>query len=322
MKTRIIFALSAMLFAGAALSCRADTTQVRAGTYNIRVSSADANSTNAWTCRKKDVSALIRKLDLDVVGFQEVRPNQLEFLRKAFPKYAVSGFFTNDAKKVATQNPILFRKERFDLLKEGVFWLSETPEVPNSKSWKTAYARSCSWVILADRESRATLCFANVHTDHISGLAREKGMEVVLDHLDEIVPKGAAVILVGDHNCRETAKPSKLAAAKMRNALYVSQTPPKGPWRTFTSWRWVEHETPTTEALKVDIFVRNALKGTPEGDRLEDGIPVFRKYGARIDYIYVSEGVKVLDYETHADERSDGHFYPSDHFPVTATVEL
>ncbi len=322
MKTIDILALSAMLFAGAALSCRADSTQVRVGTYNLRVSNADVNSTNAWKNRRGDVGALLRKLDLDVVGFQEVLPTQLEFLRKAFPECAVSGFFTNGAKKVATQNPILFRKERFDLLKEGVFWLSETPEVPNSKSWKTAYARCCSWVILADRKSGATLCFANVHTDHISRLAREKGMEVVLDRLDETAPKGASVILVGDHNCRENAKPAKLAAARMRDALYATQTPPKGPWRTFTGWRWVERETPASEALKVDSAIRNATKKSSEGERLEGGIPVFRKYGARIDYIYVSEGVNVLDYETHADERSDGHFYPSDHFPVTADIEL
>ncbi len=192
---------------------------VRVGTYNIRVSSADVNSTNAWKYRKGDLTNLVHRLDLDVVGFQEVRPNQLEFLREAFPK-------------------------------------------------------------------------------------------------------GTPVILVGDHNCRENAKPAQQVAAKMRNVLYATQTPPKGPWRTFTGWRWVERETPAAEAIKVDVSVRNANAKSPEGQRIEDGIPVFRKYGARIDYIYVSEGVKVLDYETHADERSDGHFYPSDHFPVTATVEL
>ena len=296
---------------------------VRVGTYNIRVSSADVNSTNAWKYRKGDLTNLVHRLDLDVVGFQEVRPNQLEFLREAFPECAVSGFFHDNARqKVATPNPIFFRRKQFDLLKEGVFWLSETPEVRNSKSWDTKFARVCSWVILTDKASGTTLCFANVHTDHISRLAREKGMELVLGRLDEIAPKGTPVILVGDHNCRENAKPAQLVAAKMRNALYATQTPPKGPWRTFTGWRWVERETPAAEAIKVDVSVRNANAKSPEGQRIEDGIPVFRKYGARIDYIYVSEGVKVLDYETHADERSDGHFYPSDHFPVTATVEL
>ena len=316
--------LSAFALFAIAASLSVAAPPVRVGTYNIRVASADVNSTNAWKYRKGDLANLVRKLDLDVVGFQEVRYNQLEFLREAFPECAVSGFFHDETQKRQenTPNPIFFRKERFGLLKEGAFWLSETPEVPNSKSWDTKFARICSWVILTNKTSGAPLCFANVHTDHISYLAREKGMELVLDRLDEIAPKGTPVILVGDHNCRENAKPAQLAAAKMRNALYATQTPPKGPWRTFTRWRWVERETPATEAIKVDISVRNANAKSPEGQRIEDGMPVFQKYGMRIDYIYVSEGVKVLDYETHADERSDGHFCPSDHFPVTATVEL
>ena len=55
MKTAIHIALGAILFAGAAFSCRADIMQVRVGTYNIRVSSADVNSTNAWNCRKGEL---------------------------------------------------------------------------------------------------------------------------------------------------------------------------------------------------------------------------------------------------------------------------
>ncbi len=323
MKKTLLPALAVLLLLGTAIPCDGTPAQLRVGTYNIRVSSADTATTNAWRYRRKDVANLVRKLDLDVVGFQEVRSNQLDFLHKAFPKYAVSGYWQNGAgQKVATSNPVFFRKERFDLLKEGVFWLSETPDVPNSKSWNTKNIRCCVWVVLADTAAGTTQCFANVHTDHISALAREKGMELLLNRLDEIAPKGAAVILVGDHNCRENTKPAKLAASKMQNAFYATKTPPKGPWRTFTGWRWVEHETPATEAMKVDVAIRNATKATPEGERREDGIPVFLKYGARIDYIYVSEGVKVLDCETHADVRSDGHFYPSDHFPVTAVIEF
>jgi endonuclease/exonuclease/phosphatase family metal-dependent hydrolase len=211
-RSLITFSLFAI---AASLSVAAPT--IKVGTYNIRVASADVNSTNAWKYRKGDLANLVRKLDLDIVAFQEVRPNQREFLQKAFPEYTVSGFFHNDAQKqnVGTPNPIFFRKERFDLLKEGIFWLSETPDVPNSKSWDSALPRLCSWVILTNKTSGTTLCFANVHTDHISKLAREKGMEVVLNRLDEIAPKGASVILVGDHNCRENAKPAQLAAAKM-----------------------------------------------------------------------------------------------------------
>ena len=313
------FALSALLLSGLALPSPAEPLAV--GTYNIRTSSADGNSTNAWKYRKADLAVFVRKLDLDVVGFQETKSNQMTFLQKQLPLYTMAGHFQKDGKQRMEGNPIFFRKSRFDLLREGVFWLSETPEVPGSKSWDTAYSRSCTWAILKDKASGATLCFANVHTDHISALAREKGMELLLGRLEEIAPEGASVVLVGDHNCRENAKPAQLAAAKLRDALYASKTPPQGPWRSFTGWRWVEKETPAVDALKVDISVRNARKGTPEGDRIEDGVPVFRKYGSRIDYIYVSEGVEVLSYETHADTRPAAKLYPSDHFPVTAKIE-
>ena len=47
-----------------------------------------------------------------------------------------------------------------------------------------------------------------------------------------------------------------------------------------------------------------------------------KKYGHRIDYIYVSPGVKVLDYATVPDTRPGMTLYPSDHFPVVATVSL
>ena len=46
------------------------------------------------------------------------------------------------------------------------------------------------------------------------------------------------------------------------------------------------------------------------------------KYGARIDYIYVSPGVKVLEFETVNAPRPGKKLYPSDHFPVAAVIEL
>lgn len=44
--------------------------------------------------------------------------------------------------------------------------------------------------------------------------------------------------------------------------------------------------------------------------------------GPRLDYIYVSPGVRVKDYRTVSTPRPGKKLYPSDHFPVTATVEL
>ena len=41
-----------------------------------------------------------------------------------------------------------------------------------------------------------------------------------------------------------------------------------------------------------------------------------------IDYIYVSDGTRVLDFTTHDDKRPGTDLYPSDHFPVSATIVL
>ena len=40
------------------------------------------------------------------------------------------------------------------------------------------------------------------------------------------------VVLVGDFNCRENEEPILAVAEKMTNALYASETPPTGPWRS------------------------------------------------------------------------------------------
>ena len=44
--------------------------------------------------------------------------------------------------------------------------------------------------------------------------------------------------------------------------------------------------------------------------------------GPRIDFIYVSPGVTVKSCATHADPRPGMEYYPSDHLPVTADIEL
>jgi endonuclease/exonuclease/phosphatase family metal-dependent hydrolase len=68
--------------------------------------------------------------------------------------------------------------------------------------------------------------------------------------------------------------------------------------------------------------MRNAKKGSPDGIKDASGVHPWEKYGARIDYIYVSPGVKVLDFETVNAPRPGKKLYPSDHFPVVASVEL
>jgi len=74
--------------------------------------------------------------------------------------------------------------------------------------------------------------------------------------------------------------------------------------------------------MKLPENVRNARKGSPDAEKDKNGGYVWEDCGPRIDYIYVSPGVRVLDYATRCDARPGKKLYPSDHFPVTATIAI
>jgi len=316
---RIILSLLALV-AGAAFA--ATYTSLKVGTYNIRLQPGDKGTPNAWESRKADFINLLRRMDLDAFGLQEVCPGQAEYITNNLPQYVLVGEHRNADRASGEASPVLYRKDRFDALKCGTFWLSETPDVPGLKGWGAACPRVCSWMWLKDRKTGKTFCFANTHTDHVSALARKEGMLLIIRRMHEFAPPGTPVIFTGDHNCRETEEPAQAVSKLLKNALYLSETPPAGPWRTFTGWKWREKEYSTTEALKLAPHVRNVRLGSPDADKRQNGGYVWEDCGARIDYIYVSDGIRVKSYTTRDDPRPGTELYPSDHFPITAVIEL
>ena len=320
MKRIEVLAVFAAALALAGCSGGADASEkqlAKVGTYNIRMMWGDKGTPNAWTNRCDDMAAQLKAFDLDAGGLQEVCPGQETFLREKMPDYAFVGDHREEDRVSGESSNVFFKTNRFELVKTGTFWLSPTPDTPGLKGWEAACPRVCTWALLKDRKSGRRLCFANTHTDHISATARVEGMKLILERMKTFA-EGAPVVFTGDHNCRENDEPAKLASAALENAIYVSKTPPKGPWRTFSGWQWREKEVSCVEALGVTEDVRNARPGSPDGSAQKS----FEKYGARIDYIYVSPSIDVLDVTTHGEPRKGTKLYPSDHFPVTATIKF
>lgn len=87
---------------------------------------------------------------------------------------------------------------------------------------------------------------------------------------------------------------------------------------------WREKEVLAVEALKFPREYRNPPRvGSPNYGKVEVKMYCGQYHcGPRIDFIYVSPGVTVKSYATHADPRPGMEYYPSDHFPVTADIEL
>lgn len=258
----------------------ANCRSLRVGTWNIRNSKGDEGTENSWERRRDDVVSLIKKLDVDVIGLQEVLPDQAEFLKASLPDYAFVGDHRGVDRKTDEASPVVYRKNRFLEKSSGTFWLSETPEVPASKSWQTACPRVCSYVILVDKTTGKRFCFANTHTDHSSELAREKGMMLIVERMKKF-GEGAPIVFVGDHNCSYGTKPAAEVRAVLSDTRDIAREV-SGPSYTFHAFG--------------------------------------KREVGPIDYVYVSRDIDVLDLVAYGDKCKDGSHYPSDHFPLTSTI--
>ena len=310
-KARAILLAGLSVFCGG-VCCGGDAAAhaIRVGSYNIRYVAGDKGTENDWTKRRDDLVALVRSFNLDAFGLQEVDPEQIQYLREKMPGYGFVGEHRNPDRKSGEASPVAYRKDRFDLVGTKTFWLSETPDVPGSKtkSWGAACRRVCTYAVLSDKRTGKRLCYVNAHLDHYSATANAKGMRLILDRMNEFAA-GIPVVFTGDHNCGEMSKTAEMASSVLKNALYASESPPKGPWLTLCLFPRRDSLIPCEEAMKTPILERVSKEGR-------------KKFGIRIDYIYVSSGVRVLDYKTDATLRPGLDLYPSDHFPVVATLLL
>jgi endonuclease/exonuclease/phosphatase family metal-dependent hydrolase len=322
--------MAATLLTGCCCVVAKPNEPIRVCSFNIRLSPGDRGTENNWNDRKGAVVKLLREKNFDIFGLQEVCPDQAAYIDAAFTDFDKFGEHRNADRKSGEASSIYFRKSRFELIKGGTFWLSETPEVPGKKGWGAMCPRVCSWAFLKDRLTGKKFCFANTHTDHKSALARKEGMLLIIKRMKEFAPEGTPIVFTGDHNCTEISEPARAVSAILNDAITVSETTPKGSWRTYNGWTWVEKEVSNAEALKRSPEKRNAaakLSKTGGPDLVAAGSvegTAFSKkcHGPRIDYIYTSRDIRVLNFETINDLREGTKLYPSDHFPITATIIL
>lgn len=250
-------------------------------TYNVRMDIAK-DGANAWPHRKEMVRDLIRYHGFDVFATQEALPNQVDYLA-GMEEYAHVGVGRDDGKRAGEHSAIFFRRDRFELLRSGDFWLSETPERP-SKGWDaTCCNRIVSWAELRDKRSGVRFVFFSAHFDHEGVVARRESARLVLAKMREIA-RDLPVVIAGDFNSTPDTEQIATLRSVLRDAREASAAPAYGPVGTFN------------------------------GFRIDD--PLDR----RIDYLFVSPQVSVLSYAALTDSRH-GRF-PSDHLPVVIRARL
>ncbi len=128
--------------------------------FNIRC--CDDKDGHSIAERAPILNTVIAPMDADVIGFQEYTPAWDVEIKKYFGKdYEI--FNKYRAEKSLESTPILWKKDKFDCIKKGFFWLSDTPE-QESNGWdEIGCYRICNYAVLKDKQSGEVFTFINTH---------------------------------------------------------------------------------------------------------------------------------------------------------------
>ena len=99
--------------------------------------------------------------------------------------------------------PIFYRKDKYELVREGVFWLSERPEIA-SIGWDAACPRIAGWAVLQEKASGFQFAHFNTHLDHKGEVAMVNGARLMADRINAL---GLPAVLTGDLNCGPDSLP-------------------------------------------------------------------------------------------------------------------
>lgn len=259
----------------------------RVMSFNIRWGGA-ADPPSVWPDRRERVLETIRAYDPDILGVQEAILSQVKYLRDEMRGHVFFGAGRDNGKLGGEMCAIYYRRDRFRRIGGGHFWLSEEPDEPGSFGWDAGFPRMVSWLRLRDKTDHRVLFVANTHWDHQGNEARQNSARMMRDRLPELAQEGDAIVILGDFNCDEDSQPYKVL-------LNGEQA-----------------EVPRlTDAYRETHPTRTDQEATFHGFR-------GKREGSRIDWILHGPDLQTLAAEI--DTTHDGLKYPSDHFPVTATL--
>ena len=222
--------------------------------------------------------------------------------------YDYIGVGRDDGKQAGEHSAIFYRKEKFEVLDHGDFWLSTITDRPN-KGWDAVLPRICTWGKFRDKQTGFTFLFFNLHMDHIGVQARAESAKLILKKLKEF-PEKLPAILTGDFNVDQHNESYLLLdnSGIMRDSYQIAdfRYVPNGTFNAF-------HADRKTDSRIDHLFL------TKEFD--------VKKYGVLTD-TYRSEAKESAQKEQDANFPKEVSMQkyvartPSDHFPVMVVVEV
>ena len=178
-------------------------TEVNVMSYNVFYQDAEY--------RSESIFNIIKDADPDVLFLQEVSEMWLPLLHDFMEEngYAYYAYGRYGSEMSGTQEhgdqyaPVLWKADKYDVVEEGHFWLSSTPDEVRSSSWEdgtvSEFPRCNNWVKLKDKETEKEFLVSCIHLAAEQGLVRPNSVKLLNQKLPELAG-GCPIIIGGDFN--------------------------------------------------------------------------------------------------------------------------
>ena len=271
---------------GPAAAPKADPAAIRLITWNIHrgQDSGPPWKRLGWHARKSALRAALEQASPDLLCVQEAVPEQVRFLEGLLPTHQRLGVGRDDGRSAGEHCAIYFRRDRFEEISGGTFWLEEPVDEPRPAS-ALSIKRICTWARLRERDTGRVLRLYNTHFPPgppvLPGIerARESAARILLAQLAAGDPDDA-ILVTGDLNASPGAPSRRLFA-------------------------------------QAGLTESSALAGKPIG------AATFQLYGIRLrplDAVLVGPRWRVHHHQIL--DVKPGNTFPSDHFGVVVDLVL
>lgn len=177
--------------------------------YTLKVMSFNVQTENGtqvdFDLRAEMLRDLMDQLQPDSIGMQEVTTGWI-YRMDTFAFNASYAGVGEGRTTGGEASSIYYRKDKFDLVNSGTFWLSETPDVKGSYLEASLYPRICTWAHLRDKVTGYEYIHVNTHLDHLGGSdgrsLRTAQTRVILEYLKSL--PDVPMVMTGDFNQAKT----------------------------------------------------------------------------------------------------------------------
>jgi len=260
---------------------------LRVMTFNVRYGTAK-DGDNHWDKRKELCASRVTAFDPDLLGLQEALDFQNAYIMGKLQGYGQIGVAREDGKEKGEFSSLMYRKGRLEPVESGTFWLSETPDLPGSKSWDSSLPRIATWAVFRDLQAGGReLVALNTHFDHRGPTARLESAKRIRAFLTAKA-KGRPVIVTGDFN----------------------SGPGSGPYKALMD--------PGVDALALQDVYATVYAANPEPEQGTTHGFKETPGKTRIDWILCTR--PFVPKAAAIDRTREGRLFPSDHFAVTGVV--